>query len=179
MNTVIRSLYSPGFASMMLSFYRTNLAVAFTPWISKDKTGRDRYDTKKFVSTTINDESVASLYFLSKSILEGKQCNPLQYVIDCNNAKLIFEYRPDPNNKMRAYLSIEKDKITIPFEFAVQQYKIKENGRMIIKEVPAGLEVFSQVMAAYLTAVGADRWLNNQQDEYSNTQLGSSTWNGW
>lgn len=157
MNTVIRSLYSPGFTSMMLSFYRTNLAIAFTPWISKDKTGRDRYDTKNFTSTTISDESAAALYFLSTQIIQGTVVDPLQYVIQGNkNSTLLFE-----SEAGKTFLTLEKGKDRIVFEFPVHEYRVREDGKIATKTIPAGLIAFAEVLQSYLSAVLSDR---QQQD---------------
>ena len=108
-NVLIRNLYAPGFSFVTFSFYKTNLSISFTPWLGQNDVGISQYDTKNFLSTTINDESAASLYLLAKLILDGNQRTPLLYTIECNGqTKLTFEYRPDQNNQMRAYLSIEK-----------------------------------------------------------------------
>lgn len=159
----IRNLYSPGFSFITLSFYKTNLSVRFTPWINQNQTGRSQYDAKKFIVTTISDESAASLYYLAQKIAEGELNNPVQYVIECNNQiTLVFEYDAD-----KATLSIEKDREKIVFEFAVHQYRVKEDGRIVTKTIQSGLLAFAEVLQAYLTAVGADR----QQEIQTGTEF--------
>ena len=172
----IRNLYAPEFSSIMLSFFKTNLSISFMPWLGRNDMGRSQYDTKNSQRTTISDENAAALYSLARAIIDGKQTNPVQYVVERNkDTRLIFEYRQNQNNQMRAYLSLEKNGQTILFEFAVHLFKEKENGRVVVKEIQAGLEAFSQVMIAYLTAIGADRQLYAQQADTS--QNGSSMWN--
>ena len=165
-NVYIRTLYSPGFSFIMFSFYKTNLSIRFSPWISKDKTGRNQYDTMKCLSTTISDENAAVLYYLAKKIVEGELNNPVYYPIQCNKqTTLRFEY--DAN---KAYFSIEKDREKINFEFAAHQYQVKEDGRIVTKTIHAELLVFAEILHAYLTAVGADR----QQEIQGGTEYGES-----
>ena len=174
-NIYIRSLYSSGFSSMMCSFYSTNLSIGFWPWISKDQMGRDRYDKNRFVSTTINDESAASLYFLSKQIIGGTLNNPAQYLIRCNKqTSLLFE-----NDAGTTRLIIEKGKDKIVFQFPIHEYKVKEDGRLVTKTIQVGLIVFTEILEAYLTAVGADRQQDKQVSaEFSGSQPqnASSVW---
>lgn len=177
-NVYIRSIYAPGFSFITLSFFKTNLSISFTPWLSKDATGRSQYDTKKYVSTTINDENAATLYLLSKQITDGTLSNPVQYVIQCNKqAKLVFEYKPDPNTGMKAYLTIEKGKDKILFEFPTSQYKAKENDQIVVKNIQSGLLVFTEALQAYLTAVGADRQRSNPSAQgFGTPQVSTSEW---
>jgi len=166
-NIYIRNLYSPGFSSITFSFYKTNLSIRFTPWINKNQAGRSQYDTKRFVSTTISDESAASLYYLATKIVDDDQSNPVQYLIQCNNQTILrFEY--DEN---KAILIIEKDGERIIFEFAVHQYRVKENGQVVTKIIQAGLLAFSEVLYAYLTAIGEDVQHEPQPEtEFSESQ---------
>lgn len=163
MNTYIRNIYSPGFAYMTLSFYRTNLSISFVPWVSRDKVGRDRYDNNRFVSTTINDESAASLYFLSKQIVEGTLTAPAQYQIQCSKqCTLSFEYGPGQDGQMKTHLIIEKEKDKIAVEFQTHEYRVKEDGKITTKIIQSGLMVFAEVLSAYLSAVAADRQTDTQ-----------------
>ena len=165
-NIYIRAIYSPGFSYVTLSFFKTNLSVGFSPWVSKDQTGRNQYDTKKFVSTTINDEDVASLLWLSKQIIDGTLSNPIQYLIECNKyTSLLFTHDSD-----KTCLIIEKNKEKVVFEFPTHQYRVKEDGKIVTKTILSGLLVFSEALQAYLTAVGADR----QQDKQTGTGFGAS-----
>ena len=68
-NDHIRSLYSPGFSAMNLSFYKTNLAIGFNPWIPNDSSICGKYDTEKFIVTTISIENTAALYYFAQKII--------------------------------------------------------------------------------------------------------------
>ena len=164
-NIYIRTLYSPGFSSVTLSFFKTKLSVGFSPWVSKDQTGRSRYDTKNFIAMTINDETAAALSFLAKQIIEGTLCNPVQYAIQGNkNTSRLFEFDGE-----KARLIIEKSKDMAAFEFIVHVYRTKEDGQLVTKIIQAGLLAFAEVLQAYLNAVGADR----QPDKQTGTGFGS------
>jgi len=167
-NVFIRNLYSHDYSFITLSFYKTNLSVRFTPWINQNQIGRSQYDAKKFIVTTISDESAASLYYLTKKITEGELNNPVQYLIECNNqTTLVFEYDAE-----KATFSIEKVREKIVFEFAVHQYQMKEEGQIVTKTIQSGLLAFSEVLQAYLTAVGADRQHEQQQEaEFAVSQV--------
>ena len=160
---------------MMLSFYKTNLCLGFSPWMSKDQIGRDRYDTKTFISTTIDDISAASLYFLAKQIIEGTLNNPTQYLVQCNKqTSLLFE-----NNAGTTRLIIEKGMDKIVFQFPVHEYRVKEDCKLATKTIQSGLIVFAEILEAYLTAVGADRQQDKQAGIDFNgfqTQSSSSVW---
>lgn len=152
-NLYIRSLYSPDVAGLTLSFYKTNLALSFVPFLRRDKRGLSEYDKRKYVSTTIGVESAAALYYLAKRIVEGTLKDPALYVIPCNKeATLTFEHDGEKTS-----LLIEKKNERIPFVFMVHQYKTKENGTVVTKTIPAGLLAFMESLEAYLTAIAADR----------------------
>jgi len=164
-NIHIRTIYSPDFAFVRCSFYKTNFSLSFYPWLSRDERGLSRYDMKNYLSTTISDENAAALYLLSRQIVEGCLSNPVRYVIPCNKqTQLIFEYGPDQNTQMRASLTIEKQKDQIRLEFSVNRYKTKENGQIVEKTLQSGLWVFAEVLQTYLTEVGAN-WQPNKQAE--------------
>ena len=137
-STFIRSLYSVGFSSLMLSFYKTNLSFGFCRYIGKNNVGFSQYDTKNFVTSTINYEGASLLYQIATSILDGKNADKeINAVLQCNNATLTFEYKPDENNQMTAYLTINKNNQLITFKFNTIAYGIKtqlpeENSRKAI-----------------------------------------------
>lgn len=165
-STYIRSIHSSGFASLMMWFFNTNLTLGFQPWIGKDQIGLDKYDRNKFLSTSIDHEKAAMLWLLATPIIEGRQNNQIYLEIPCNKqAKLIFKYRTDENNQMRAYLTIEKNGERITFKFRTQSAFVKENGRTVEMIIQTGLGVFVKTLEAYLTAVGADRHLSKLTDE--------------
>lgn len=157
-NIYIRNLYAPGFSLITLSFYKTNLSISYAPWIGENEIGLHRYDTKNYVSTTINDENVAALYSLTQQILNGTMKNPCQYVIQCNKqAVILFEYDLE-----KTQLNIEKNGEKIPFIFTVHKYKEKVNGKVVEKTIQTGLIVFAEVLHTYMSAVAADRQMNKQ-----------------
>lgn len=163
-NDYIRSLYSYGFSSIDFCFYKTNLSVCFKPWIVNSSLGENQYDSKKFIVTTISTESTASLYYLAQKIIAGEAKTPLQYVIECNKqATLRFEF--DGENTV---LIIEKNGEKIVFGFLIDQYCVKEEGKVVTKPIHSGLIAFTEILQAYLIAVSADR----QQEQRVGTEGG-------
>lgn len=164
-NTYIRTLYAEGFSSLMISFYKTNLTFGFSPYSGKDNRGLCQYNNKIFLSTSVNYESSSFLYSVAISILNGNE-NQVESVLACNNnSTLVFEYKPDPNNQMNAYLTINKNNMTIPFKFSTNQYKVNENGQMVTKVIQSGLGVFAKTLEAYLMGIGADLHLSKLTEE--------------
>lgn len=171
-NTYVRSLYSEGLSSIMISFFNTNLTLSFTPCIGKNHMGLDQYDFKKSLRTSINYEMVTFLYLVSKSIIDGKYAEQqVSAVLQCNNnTTLILEYKPDQYNQMDSYLTINKNNETISFKFKTHIYRVKENGQMITKIIQSGLGAFVKTLDGYLTGINADGHLNKIADDLENLQ---------
>ena len=164
-NTYIRTLYSPGFSFLMMSFFKTNLTLNFVPYLGKDNVGRSQYSKTEFLSTTVNYEGAAALYMTAMPILDGNE-SQVELVLPCSNdATLIFEYKLDQNNQMSAYLVIDKNNETIPFRFGTHQFRAKENGQMVTKVLQSGLGAFTKTMEAYLSGIGADLHLSKLSEE--------------
>jgi len=164
-NLLIRNLYSPGFSFIMISFYKTGLTFGFTPWVSTDNTGRSQYDKKRFQSTTIDYDKAAALYLAATKVLNGTDKQQVQLVLQCNNNTILaFEYKPDQNGRMKAYLVLEKNRSTIPFEFVTREQRIKQNGQMCTVEVQSGLTAFAMVLQAYLVSVNGESSTMNEEE---------------
>lgn len=164
-NTYIRSLYSPGFSSLTMSFFRTNLTLNFVPYLGKDNVGLSQYSKTEFLSTTVNYEGAVALYLSAMPILDGNG-SQMELVLPCsNNATLILEYKPDQDNQMSIYLFINKNNRTIPLRFGTMQYRTKENGQMVTKVIQSGLGAFTKTLDAYLSGIGADLNLNKLSEE--------------
>ena len=169
-NTFIRALYAPGFSALTMSLFNMYLTVCFNPYTGKDNNGYDQYCKKTFLSTSIRYEGAALFQLTAIPILEGKDPEKqIEAVLRCGkNASLLFEYKPDENNQMTAYLTINKNNETIPFKFPTHEYKVKENGQVVTKVVQHGLAAFVSVLDGYLTGVGADNHLSKLPDEILN-----------
>ena len=87
-------------------------------------------------------------------------------VVPCNHASLIFEYKPDQNKQMSAYLTINKNNHSILFKYPTHTYQVKVDGQLITKVIQSGLGVFFHTIIGYLTAIGADKHLD-KLPEYS------------
>ena len=168
-NTFIRNIFSPGLSSLTMSFFNTYLTLCFNAYIGKDNRGFDQYCQKTFLSASIRYEGAAFFWLIALPILEGKQERPIEAILKCGkNASLLFEYKPDENNQMTAYLTINKNNEMIPFKFLTHEYKVKENGQTVTKVVHQGLAAFVSVLDGYLTGVGADNHLGKLPDEILN-----------
>lgn len=164
-NTYIRTLYSPGFSFLMMSFFKTNLTLNFVPYLGKDNVGRSQYSKTEFLSTTVHYEGAVALYLASMPILDGNE-SQVELVLPCsNNATLIFEYKLEQDNQMSAYLLINKNNGTMTFRFGTMQYKVRENGQVITKVIQSGLGAFVKTLEAYLTGIGSDLHLNKLSEE--------------
>lgn len=178
-NAIIKNLYAPGYAMLTLSFFKTNLTLRFAPYTGKDNMGFSQYDTKDFLSTTIDNESAAAFYSASMSILNGSE-SPIQLVIPCNhNASLMFKYESDQNqnNEMRAHLIIEKDNKVIPFQFEVHSCLMKKNGQILTKTIQSGLIVFTKALEAYLMSKDSEKRKSQfVGSEPKNSQMQAAKW---
>lgn len=169
-NLYVRALYSVGFSSLLMSFFKTNLVFRFIPYDGVDNKGLPKLNRTMFLSTSVNYDSAAFLYLAAMSILDGKE-EEIEAVLQCsNNTTLLFEYKPDENNQMASYLVINKNNQTIPFRFLTHQFQVRENGRWVTKVVQSGLGVFAKVLNGYLTGIGADLHLSKLTEEELDNQ---------
>ncbi|WP_196601008.1 hypothetical protein [Pectinatus frisingensis] len=171
-NTYIRTLYSEGLSSIMISFFNTNLSFSFAPCIGKNNVGFDQFDISKSLRTTINYEMASFLYQLAMSVVNGKYAGQqISGVLQCNNnTTLIFEYKPDQYNQMGSCLTINKNNEMISFRFKTHIYRVKENGQMITKIIQSGLGAFAKTLDGYLTGINADGHLNKLLDDLESLQ---------
>ena len=172
-NTYIRTLYSPGFSCLTMSFWKLNLTLSFNPYIGIDNRGFSKYDLKTFLSTSVNYEGAAGLCFVASSIFMGKDAQKeIGFTLPCsNNATLKFEYKPDENNQMNAWLIINKNSQTMAFRFPIHEYKAKENGQIITKVVQTGLGSFVKLLDGYLLEIGGASHLSKLPDEVLDPEM--------
>ena len=156
-NAQSRKIYAPGYSSLAMSYYLTNLTLNFVPWLSTDSTGRSEYCKQTHLSTSLNPDGAAFFYLQASRILDGKDSGELvEVVLPCSNGTtLTFEYKPDGNNQMSTFLTINKNNITIPFRFPSIEYQEKVDGQMITKVMQTGLGTFALILGCYLTGTAA------------------------
>jgi hypothetical protein len=79
---------------------------------------------KTHLSTSVNPEGAAFFHIHATRILDGKYSEEqVEVVLPCNNgASLTFEYKPDENNQMSAYMTINKNNEAIRFRFPTTEY---------------------------------------------------------
>jgi hypothetical protein len=170
-STFIRSFYAPGYSSITVSYFNTNLSLRFYRYSGKDNIGLAQYDLKNGMTTTVNYEAASYLYQAAMFIL--KDINPekeIRAVLPCNKAALIFEYKSDQGNQMAAYLTIDKNNQSISFKFKTHQAQVKENGQTVTKVVQSGLGAFAMTVEGYLIGIGADIHLSKFPDIFENSQ---------
>ena len=165
--TFIRNLYSPGFSSLTMSFFGTNLALSFNQYLGKDHRGIDQYCRKRFLSTSINYEGAALFILTAMSISDGIDSEKqIQAVLPCNNnAALIFEYKPDQNNQWGAYLTINKNNDAITFRFKTHESKVRRNGEMVTEVIQSGVGAFAMTLEGYLKGIGAANHLTKLPED--------------
>ena len=168
-NTYIKILYSPGFSMLRMSYYKTNLILNFIPSIDKDYQGVIGYNKNSFLSTSINPEKAAFFYMQTSRIIDGIDSEKsIETVLPCNNGTtLTFEYKPDEDNQMRTYLTINKNNMTIPFRFPVIEYYENVDGQTIKTVMQAGLVTFSLILGCYLAGSAVDGPLNKHNELYN------------
>ena len=167
-NYNIRMMYSIGFASLMLSQYKTNLTFGFAPYVGKDNKGIDKYDSKMFISISVSYAEAAALYHISEAIVEGYN-KPGEFVLTRNRTTMIFDFKPNQDNQMEAFLVIKKNDRMIPFRFTTQEYTSQENGQAVTTIIQAGLIVFAKALNGYLSGIGVDSpWAGGTTGTYPN-----------
>ena len=157
-NIQIRTLYAPGFSSLMLSYFKTNLVLSFAPYIGKDNRGFDEYCKKSFLSTSINIEGAAFFYKQASRIIDCRHSEELVEIdFPCNKgASLIFEYKPDENNQMSAFLTINKNNQAIKFRFSTTEYQDNVDGQWVTNIMQTGLVTFALILGCYLAGKAAN-----------------------
>jgi hypothetical protein len=173
-NTVIRGFYAPGYSYITLSYFNTHLALRFHRYIGKNNNNgfdQDLYDLPNGMTTTVTYEGASYLYQAAMFILTDINSEKeIRAVIQCNKAALIFEYKPDQDNQMVAYLTIEKNGQSIPFRFKTHSVQIKEHGHSFTKVIQSGLGAFAKTIEGYLASIGADIHLSKLPDNFENSQ---------
>ena len=150
----VRTYYAPGLSSLTLKYFNVYLAFHFAPSLGmKNSLSLEDYCSKTSQSTSINHHGAGTLYLAIKKVLdESDSDKQVEVEIKCNkDAKLIFEYKPDGDNQMRAYLTIHKNSKVIPFKFATNEIQIIKNGEKVKKTLQSGLASFYKVVEGYLT----------------------------
>ena len=165
-STFIRNLYSLGYSSMRISFYKVNLSLLFQPFEGKNpRTGLSIYN-KRGIMTTVTYEGAAALWKSCYDIIHGS-VETLTLVIPCAAGASLTLEKKAPGE---IFITINKDNQLIPFKFASQTIKVKENGVETVKIVETGLSVFMKVIDGYLEGTNADGHLNKLGDDFEQYQ---------
>jgi hypothetical protein len=168
-NTQIKILHAPGYSFLILSYFKSYLVFNFVPWLNKDDTGRNIYSKETHLSTSIKTDEAAFFCIQAARILDGKVSGePIEAIIPCNNGTTItFEYKPDENNQMSAYLIINKNDLTIPFRFPTIEYQEKIDGQLVTTVVQTGLGIFVLILGCYITGYAANHYLDRNNEGYN------------
>lgn len=169
-STQIRNFYADGISYMNASFFNTNLSFKFYPFIQKDQNGRDVYDLKNGVNTTVNFEGAYALYEAANDIINGKT-SELNLPIPCAaGAELTLERKLGQNGLLETWFSISKNNRIIPFKFKTVTYQVKENGQVVTRVIECGLGAFMKTIEGYLTGINADRHLDKLTEDFARLQ---------
>ena len=135
-----------------MSYYLSYLIMKLVPFTGVDRRGFARYSDDIFASTSIDRSGAALLISHINPILSGTDIEkPVQAVLPClNGTSLTFEYRPDENKQMSAYLIISKNYTTIPFKFSTAHKNVYENGQMVTKVEQVDLAAFLRVLEGFI-----------------------------
>lgn len=169
-STQIRNFYSDGMSYMNVSFFNTNLSFKFHPFIRKNPNGRDEYDLKNGINTTVNFEGAYALYQAANDIINSK-INEINLPIPCAaGAVLTLERKIGQDGNMETIFSISKNNMIIPFKFKTVLYQTKENGQIVTKIIECGLGSFAKTIEGYLTGINSDRHLDKLTDDFIKAQ---------
>lgn len=172
-STQIRNFYSEGISYLNIKFFNTNLSFQFTPFVSKDATGRSTYDQQKSLMTTVNFDGAFALYNVANDIIQGKTIQEVLLTIPCaGGATLVIDRKLGQNGQMETYFVISKNNNSIPFKFNTSQVQIKENGQMITKTIETGLGAFVKTIDGYLVGINADRHLDKLTEDFIKSKEG-------
>lgn len=178
-STQIRNFYSDGMSYMNVSFFNTNLSFKFHPFIRKTPNGRDEYDLKNGINTTVNFEGAYALYEAAINIIDGK-LNEINLPIPCAaGAILTLERKIGQDGNMETIFSISKNNMIIPFRFKTIRYQVKENGQVVTKTIECGLGSFAKTIEGYLTGINADRHLDKLTDDFAKAQQNGGNQQGY
>ena len=175
-NTFIRSIVSPEYSKLVITMYetnKTNLIFKLIPWIGRDKRMVGQYCKKTFISTSIAIEGVVYFYQIAMSIVNGDNAGkPIKADLQCGNkATLTFEYKPNKDNQMEAYLIMSKNNITIPYKLVTKRCQVIEKGQLVTKVTWSDLDILVNIMEEYLKKVGVDySVIEPVEDESDNEQ---------
>ena len=172
-NTEITTICEPGFASLLMSYFKTYLTLDFAQWLYYDNIGRSTYCQKTRKSTTVNAEGAKLFYQLSKSIIDGSASGKqVETVLPCKrDTSLIFEYKPESDGQMMAYLSINKEDKTIRLRFPLHYIEeVDENGQTVTKVIQRGLGTFAKVMYGYLVNKVVSHTVDKLPDKFNEYQ---------
>jgi hypothetical protein len=158
-NVPIRTLYAPNYSCLIMSYFKASLVLNFRPYVGQDQQGFDQYSDGVHLSTSLNPDGASFFYMQACQILDGKVSGePIEAVFTCkNDTTLVFEYKPDENKQMIAYLTINKNNRTIRFRFATVEYDGKtEDGREFTAVIQTGLGIFAVVLGCYIAGSAAN-----------------------
>lgn len=166
-STQIRNMYSEGMCYMNMKFFNANLCFQFYPFISKDNTGRNSYDMKNGLSTTVNFSGAFGLWQIIDAIIDGR-IKEITHDIPCAaGANLTLQCRTAPNGEPEVFFTISKNKTTISFKFAVVARTIKNSmGQTETFYVHTDLGAFMDTIKGYLNGINADRHLDKLTDDF-------------
>ena len=155
-NIYIQQLHSWGFSCLTLSYYLSGLVLKLVPFTGVDRRGFARYSDDIFASTSIDRNGAALLISHIVPVLSGKDLEKaVQVVIPCRSDKAVsFEYRPDEERQMSAYLSVSDREKTIPFKFTSNRQTVYEDGKQVTKVEHIDLPIFLQVLEGYSPSNG-------------------------
>ena len=166
-STYLRTLYSPGFSAILLSYYKIHLSLLFQPFERTDpRAGMDVY-SKRGIMTTVNYAGAFGLWKSCYDIIHGN-AETLAVTIHCaRNATLTLEKRAPGE----VFLTISKDSEIISHKFASLTTKVKGvNGVETIEVIEAGLGAFMKTVDGYLVSINADGHLNKLGDDLEKYQ---------
>jgi hypothetical protein len=115
------------------------------------------YDFKNGIGTLVNTEGATFLLLAARTILLDKKAEKgMRAVLQYNETTLILECKPEENNQMAAYLTIEKNDESISFKFKTTPVQVQENGQTITEIIESSLEAFAKALEEYLARIEAE-----------------------
>lgn len=164
--TQIRNFYSDS-CYMNMSFFNTNLSFRFYPAMpQKDSMGRNSYDMKNGLTTTIDAEYAYALFKTIDDVLTNKVQECVLNIPCAGNATLSFKREQVPTGEIASFLVINKNNMTLAYRFPVTTITVKENGVVVNKTIESSLGAVQKTIDGYLTGINADRHLDKLTEAY-------------
>jgi hypothetical protein len=166
----IKILYSHGYSGLHISFNDQYLSFRFMPYTPG---GRTLFATEFAMITTTEarvDYGVAAvLYEKAVDIINNKAAvQEMVLTIPCpNGVFLVFERKPDQNERFETFLYFKRNNVVIPFKFSATNNGGMMNDRLVKGRYETDLIKFAEIIERYLKANPVSAYFDKMGDDFT------------